>query len=279
MKPAASRLLVGLISLAVGCGAQALPIVPTDTIASGGSSLVLKVDDAAVYRRPFTLDLTIDGRNLIVYSSQPADQIGSFHHLHKGGAGTHIESNQIHLGGSLVGTAGTRSGLVYTLTRTGELSRLTEKVDLVFTTGTTFRLTGLGASQWTLGDTFATRHGYSNAAALPTPDLSGWEVTGSTLVFSQTGSLVEGPPYAPFSMPPVVAFNGFNTFDRNFSVTGCSATTPCQVTMITELNITRVPLFDLIVVVVVILLVLLAGGAAFSTMRRRRAARAGSSSG
>src|SRR5262249_27408023 len=84
------RLMVCAFVLSVAPRAQSLPIIATETITSGGSSLVLKVDDASVFRRPFTLDLTIDGQTLLVYSSQPTDQLGAFHHLHKGGAGTHI---------------------------------------------------------------------------------------------------------------------------------------------------------------------------------------------
>lgn len=269
MKNTASRLIVCVVALFVLPRAEALPIIPTDSVSSGSSRLVLKVDDATVFRRPFSLDLTIDGQNLLVYSSQPTDQLGGFHHLHGGGPGSHIDSNQIHVAGSLVGSPGLRGGVAYTLTRTGLVSRVTEKVDITITANATINLTGLGANPFTLGDVFATRHGFTNAAALPSPDLSGWQVSGTTLVFSQTGSLVDGPPYAPVSIVPIVSFNGFNPFNQSISVTGCTMAAPCEVTMITELNITKAPVIEWTLVPLLILLIALAATIGMLTWRRR----------
>lgn len=269
MKNIVSRVIVCVLALLVLSRAETLPIIPTETISSGGSSLVLKVDDATVFRRPFSLDLTIDGQSLLVFSSQPTDRLGGFHHLHGGGPGTHIEPNQIHLAGPLVGSSGLRGGVVYTLTRTGSVSRVTEKVDVASTVSATIKWTGLGANPFTLGDTFATRHGFSNAAALPSPDLTGWQIAGTTLVFSQTGSLVDGPPFAPVSILPVVSFTGFNPFDQNVSVTGCTMAAPCQITMVTELNISRLPpVIEWTLVLLIIVLVLL-GAAGLLAWRRR----------
>jgi len=178
---------------------------------------------------PRTIEWTVEGRRILVYPSVPLTFL-DIAHLHSSG---HVATNQVHAQGPMLGyatgaTTGTvTGGIVYTVNgdATGSgAARITEKVDIANKgSGTVpLNLSGMG---WKPPENPA--HG-----PLEIPDLSGLNITGTTTVFIQAGSITDGPPYAPVTVLPVAAFSGFNPFRQNVDLPAGST-----LTMITELKL------------------------------------------
>ena len=125
-----------------------------------------------------TLEWTVDGRRILVYPSGPSTffDVGHFH------SGAHVTAQQIHAQGPYLGyaindaTGTVVGGLVYSLVgdiANSQRARLTEKLDLVNRTANTLTvsLAGLGFKP--------------TQPALEVPDLSGLQLKGTTVVFTQ----------------------------------------------------------------------------------------------
>lgn len=228
-------LLVATILVISPCLAQAASV----TIMDNNSSLKFTIDDPGFnlgvpndpVQLPRTLEWTVDGRRILVYPSGPSTFL-DIGHIH---FDAHVAANQIHAQGPLLGygtgaTAGTvTGGIVYTVnggTSGNGISRISEKVDVRNNTSgaLSLSLAGLGFKP--------------TQASLEVPDLTGLNISGTTVVFfqgnPQTVSLTD-PPFAPVTVLPVVSFSGFNPlFNQSFSLPAGAF-----LTMTTELKVTR----------------------------------------
>jgi len=260
-------LLVATLAMLVTPLAQAESLSITDN----NSALKFSRDDPTAnlgtpsdpVQLPRTLEWTVDGRRILVYPSSPANFV-DVGHLH---FGAHVRSNQMHAQGPLLGYVtgpidGTvTGGIVYSLdggTAASGTSRISEKVMIhnKAAADVPVLLAGMGFKP--------------PQAALEVPDLSGLEVTGTTVIFVQgnamTDSLTE-PPFAPLTVLPVVSFTGFNPLlNQNYNVPAGS-----YLTMVTELKVARAPLtLSVSIVWWLIAALVLAAGAVFVGRRKRR---------
>lgn len=239
------------------------------TITDQNSSLKLNIDEPNAnlnvpndpVQLPRTVEWTVDGRRILVYPSSPLtfDDVG---HMH---LGAHVNTNQIHAQGPLLGygtgamTGTVTGGVVYTVSggaTSSGTSRISEKVDIHNKSGgpVSVLLAGMGFKP--------------TQQSLEQPDLSGLTVNGTTVVYfqgnPQTGSLTE-PPFAPVTVLPAVNFSGFNPL-LNQSL---NLPDGAMLTMVTELTVQRAPLLSLTTIVIIAVLVLLLGGAGMAYVSRR----------
>ena len=178
---------------------------------------------------PRTLEWTVDGRRILVYPSGPSTFL-DIGHLH---GDAHVAANQMHAQGPLYdhGTGvmqGTiTGGVVYSVhggTAGSGTSRISEKVDIHNKTSSAVSLSLAGM-------------GYrSPQASLEVPDLTGLNLTGTTVVFYQgnlqTGSITDAA-FGPVTVLPVSSFSGFNPLlNQNLSLPAGAT-----LTMVTELKI------------------------------------------
>ena len=213
---------------------------------------------------PRTLEWTVDGRRILIYPSGPSTflDIGHSH------SGAHVAANQIHGQGPLLGygsgaTSGTvTGGVVYTVdggTAGSGISRISEKLDVHNKTGgnVSISLAGLGFKP--------------TQASLEVPDLTGLNLTGTTLVFfqgnPQTGSITD-PPFAPVTVQPVVSFTGFNPlFNQSLNLPAGA-----MLTMVTEIKVgTPLTLVAMPILWILLAVAGLATAAGALLWRRRRA--------
>ena len=248
--------------------AQAAPLTITDD----NSSLKFTIDEPTFnlgvpndpVQLPRTLEWTVDGHRILVYPSSPSTFL-DIGHIHPD---AHVAGNQIHAQGPLLGygtgaTTGTvTGGIVYTVdggTPGNGMSRISEKVDIRNNSSgaVSLLLTGMGFKP--------------TQASLEVPDLTGVNITGTTLIFFQgisgAVSITDGPPFAPVTVLPVVSFSGFNPLlNQSFSLPAGAT-----LTMVTELKVTpglslmALPLFWLAVAAIVF-----ATAMGVVTWRRRR---------
>jgi hypothetical protein len=215
---------------------------------------------------PRKIEWTVDGRRILVYPSSPATFV-DVGHLHPG---AHVRLNQIHAQGPLLDFAtgpgqsdGTvTGGIVYSVdggAAGSGTSRISEKVDIHNKTAgnVSVLLAGMGFKP--------------TQASLEVPDLTGLEVTGTTLMFvhgnAQTDTFTEPPTFAPLTVMPVVAFSGFNPLLNQ------SLTLPAgaYLTMVTELKVARTaPVLTILAWLILAVIVL---GTGAMLMRRRTPAR------
>ena len=207
------------------------------TITDDNSSVKFSIDEPIAninspsdpLQLPRTLEWTVDGRRILIYPSGPSTflDIGHSH------SGAHVAANQIHGQGPLLGfgtgaTAGTvTGGVVYTVdggTTGSGASRISEKLDVHNKTSgnVSISLAGLGFKP--------------TQASLEVPDLTGLNLTGTTLVFfqgnPQAGSITD-PPFAPVTVQPVVSFSGFNPlFNQSLNLPAGA-----MLTMVTEIKV------------------------------------------
>ena len=244
---------------------------PPITITDQNSSLKYTTDEPGgntgqpsdPLQLPRKVEWTVDGRRILVYPSSPSSFL-DIAHLH---TNAHVGTNQMHAQGPLLGygtgatTGSVLGGVVYTVSgaATGSgASRITEKVDIHNkTTGDVpLLLAGFGFK--------------SPQPALEVPDLSGLNLSGTTVVYfqgnAQTNSFTE-PPFAPVTILPVVTFSGFNPLlNQNLNLPAGA-----HLTMITELKLTpAVTLITPIWIWIVALLVLAASLAAWVWRKRAR---------
>jgi hypothetical protein len=179
-----------------------------------------------------TLEWTVDGRQILVYPSGPSTLL-DIGHLHPD---QHVTAAQMHAQGPLLDfgtgpmTGGVTGSIVYTVDGDPPGSRtslISEKVDIHNKTSgaLSISLTGLGYKP--------------NRAGQTIPDLSGLNITGTTVVYSQGNSmatsLTDGPSFAPMEVLPVVSFSGFNPLvNKSISLPAGGF-----LTMITELKLSR----------------------------------------
>ncbi len=242
------------------------------TISDANSSVKFSFDEPVAninspsdpLQLPRTLEWTVDGRRILVYPSGPSTflDIGHSH------SGAHVAANQIHGQGPLLGygtgaTSGTvTGGVVYTVdggTAGSGISRLSEKLDVHNKTSASvsISLAGLGFKP--------------TQASLEVPDLTGLNLTGTTLVFiqgnPQTGSITD-PPFAPVTVRPVVSFTGFNPlFNQSLNLpAGAMLTMVTEIKLAAPLTLVAMPLFWILLSVAV-----LATAAGALLWRRRRA--------
>jgi hypothetical protein len=191
-------------------------------VSDDNSTLSVNIDDNNVAHFPRKLQWNVNGKEIVVYPSNPSGflDVGHSHF------GFHVGPNQIHLQGPLFGLTGVTGGVVYTLDgATGSTSTLSEKVDVRNRSGGPVDVPLVGLGAW-----------FPNTANLPAPNLDGFIVTGTTVVSVQgntmAASLIDGPPYAPFTLLPVVSFTGLNPLsNQSFSLPDGAT-----LTMITELK-------------------------------------------
>ncbi|MET0964158.1 MAG: hypothetical protein ABWY05_15285 [Noviherbaspirillum sp.] len=178
---------------------------------------------------PRTLEWTVDGRRILVYPSGPSTLL-DIGHLH---FDAHVAANQMHAQGPLYdhGTGSMQGtitgGVVYSVnggTAGSGTSRISEKVDIHNKTSSAVALSLAGM-------------GYrSPQASLEVPDLTGLNLTGTTVVFYQgnlqTGSITDGA-FGPVIVLPVTSFSGFNPLlNENINLPAGAV-----LTMVTELKI------------------------------------------
>jgi len=257
-------LLLAALVLAAPCVAHAWPPL---TITDQNSSLTYTTDEPGAnfnqpndpVQLPRKVEWTVDGRRILVYPSGPSTFL-DIGHLH---ADAHVAANQMHAQGPMMGHGtGATSGdvvgaVVYTLSGAAAgsgASRITEKVDIHNKTAgaLSLSLAGLGFKP--------------TQAALEVPDLSGLDLSGTTVVFFQgnatTNSFTE-PPFAPITVLPMVNFSGFNPlFNQNLSLPAGA-----RLTMITELRVTPPPLVLTTTILWILLAVVLGGAAAYAAAR------------
>lgn len=207
------------------------------TIADANSSLKYTTD-APIYNLslpndpvqfPRTLEWTVDGRRILVYPSAPSNLL-DIAHLH---VDAHVSTNQMHAQGPLYdhGTGPVQGtitgGVIYTVdggTAGSGTSRISEKVDIHNKTSGTVSLALAGM-------------GYrSPQASLEVPDLTGLNLTGTTMVFYQgnlqTSSITDAP-FGPVIVLPVTSFSGFNPLlNQNINLPAGAI-----LTMVTELKV------------------------------------------
>jgi hypothetical protein len=226
------------------------------TITEDNSSLKFTIDDPTFnlgvpndpVQLPRTLEWTVDGHRILVYPSGPSTFL-DIGHKH---TDAHVAANQMHAQGPILGfgtaaTAGTvTGGVVYTVdggTSGSGTSRIYEKVDILNKTSgaLSLSLAGLGFKP--------------TQASLEVPDLTGVNLTGTTVVsiqgITQAVSITD-PPFGPVTVLPVVSFSGFNPlFNQSLSLPAGA-----MLTMITELkvaptvNLVAAPLYWLVAVIV-----------------------------
>jgi hypothetical protein len=225
-------LMVLLMSLGSGL-AEADSVTVTDQNASLKSTRDEPIFNVGSPSDPLrllrTLEWTVDGRRILVYPSGPSTflDVGHFH------SGAHVTAQQIHAQGPHLGfaineaTGTVTGGLVYSLSGDAAGSgraRLSEKLDVVNKTSNTLTvsLAGLGFRP--------------SQPAREVPDLSGLELKGTTVVFTQgtTGATsLTDPPYGPVTVRPVVNFTGFNPlWNQSFGIPAGGT-----LTMVTELTV------------------------------------------
>jgi hypothetical protein len=219
--------------------AVAQPAPPLSvTIADKNSSLKFTIGNPSVIggpndptQLPRTLEWTVDGRTILVYPSAPSNLL-DIGHLH---SGQHVKNNQMHAQGphfqygTGAMTGNVTGGIVYTVeggqpgSRT---SRISEKVRIHNKTGNYLALSLAGL-------------GYKPPANPNVPDLTGLDITGTTVVYYQgspaTLQLTDGPPFGPLTILPLISFSGFNPL-LNQTV---SLAPNAYLVMITELNVSR----------------------------------------
>ncbi len=193
------------------------------TVTSNNSTLTIDIGPPdAVIQILSSLEWSVDGRRILVYSSSPLFSL-DINHFH---ADTHVDSNQIHALGPLPGYDDkVVGGVVYTLDggKDGSLSsRISEKLDIVNNTGTDLPLLLIGLG-WK-----------PTSPALEVPDLTGLNVTGTTVAFFVVGSIAEGA--GKVTVLPIVSFSGFNPFNQQVTIPAGAT-----LTMITELEVSRAP--------------------------------------
>ena len=258
-----------LTALLLGpCVTQAAPPI---TISNQNSSLTYTTDEPGAnvgqpndpMQLPRKVEWTVDGRRILVYPSGPSTFL-DIGHLH---SGAHVEANQIHAQGPLIGygtgaqTGNVVGGLVYTLsgsTAGSGISRISEKLDIHNKTAAAVQLSLAG-------------FGFKpTQAALEVPDHSGLDLRGSTVVFfqgnTQTNTLTEPYVFAPVTILPVVTFSGFNPlFNQTLSLPAGA-----HLTMITELKVAPPALLITWSVAWILVAILLAAPLALWAMRRRK---------
>jgi hypothetical protein len=257
-------LLLAVVVLAVPCAANAWPPL---TITDQNSSLTYTTDEPGAnlgqpndpVQLPRNLDWTVDGRHILVYPSGPSTFL-DIGHLH---SSLHVQANQMHAQGPMIGYGSNAvagdvvGGVVYTVngaTAGSGASRITEKVDIHNKTGSALSvsLAGFGFKP--------------TQAALAVPELSGLDLTGTTVVYFQgnatTNSFTE-PPFAPVTVLPVVNFSGFNPlFNQTLSLPAGA-----RLIMITELKVAPAPLILTTTILWVLLAIVLGGAAAYAAAR------------
>jgi hypothetical protein len=164
---------------------------------------------------PQTIEWTVDGRRILVYPSSPVNYLDIGHHH----LGAHVAVNQIHAQGphhayatdAAVGEV--TGGVVYTVTgRTpgSEISIISEKVRIHNKTAGPLSLSLYGMGFKPL------------QPSLVVPDLTGLNITGTTVAYTQGNSntlqLTYGPDFAPLKVLPVVSFSGFNPFHESIKL-------------------------------------------------------------
>lgn len=219
-------------STAVVLGAAALVLAPRlargETIGDENSTLELTLTTPV--ELPRTLEWTVDGRRILVYPSGPGHLLDVYVHRPHGDG--HVDMNQMHTQGTLLGYEGVFGGIVYTVDG-GEpgsgASRISEKVDL-------FNATNAPVSLSLYGMGFRpTREGFA------VPDLRGLRIIGTTAVFTQGEDdrpsiifpIATPPYYAPLTVLPIISFSGFNPLFNHDITLEPGAT----LTMITELKV------------------------------------------
>ena len=240
---------------------------PPLTISNQNSSLTYTTDEPGAnlgqpndpVQLPRKVEWTVDGRRILVYPSGPSTFL-DIGHLH---ADAHVEANQMHAQGPMIGYGSSVvagdvvGGVVYTVS--GEAagsgrSRITEKVDIHNkTTGAlSMSLAGFGFKP--------------TQAALEVPDLSGLDLTGTTVVYFQgnaTSNSFTEPPFAPVTVLPVVSFSGFNPlFNQTLSLPAGA-----RLIMITELKVAPAQVMLTTTILWILLAIVLGGAAAYAAAR------------
>ena len=257
-------LLLTVFVLGLPNVAQAWPPL---TISNQNSSLTYTTDEPGAnlgqpndpVQLPRKVEWTVDGRRILVYPSGPSTFL-DIGHLH---SSAHVEANQMHAQGPMIGYGSNAvagdvvGGVVYTVS--GEAagsgrSRITEKVDIHNkTTGAlSLSLAGFGFKP--------------TQTALEVPDLSGLDLTGTTVVYFQgnaTSNSFTEPPFPPVTVLPVVTFTGFNPlFNQTLSLPAGA-----RLIMITELKVAPAPLILTTTILWVLLAIVLGGAAAYAAAR------------
>jgi hypothetical protein len=210
---------------------------------------------------PRTVEWRVDGRRILVYPSGPSTFL-DIGHLH---TDAHVAANQMHAQGPIIGygtgalTGNVVGGVVYTIhggAAGSGRSRISEKVDIHNKTGGDVQLSLAG-------------FGFKpTQAALEVPDLSGLNLSGSTIVFyqgnAQTATLTEPPQFAPVTVLPAVTFSGFNPLFNQTITLPAGA----RMTMVTELKVEPAPV--LILVWILVALLAATALALWSGARRRK---------
>lgn len=256
-------LILSLIAVAGSAGAASV------TLTDQNSSLKYTTDDPGSnlgqpndpVQLPRTVEWTVNGRRILVYPSGPSTFL-DIAHLH---ADAHVGASQLHAQGPMLGfgtgamTGTVLGGVVYTVTggaAGSDTSLITEKVDI-------HNLSGNAVSLSLAGFGFK-----PTQTALEVPDLSGLDLTGTTVVYfqgsAQTNSFTE-PPFAPVTILPMVSFKGFNPlFNQNLSLPAGA-----YMTMIAELKVAPAP-FILVPAWVWIVAALVLVAVAVGFVRRRK---------
>jgi len=226
-------LWVTLLSAAL-LSSGGLALANPTTITDDNSSFVLSHQPPSIVGTlAFSGEWFVDGRRILTYVSSPANliDIGGHHH-----SDSHVNANQLHaqgqlFGGPAMGGPDISGGIVYTVdggTAGSSISRLVEVVELTLgsgiTTPQTFNLTGFGFEPQPHG-----------GATFEIPDLTGLNITGTTLAFAERGSFSVGP-FRDLTVLPFHSFTGFNTFSQDITLNPNST-----LRMITELNVSPVP--------------------------------------
>ncbi|WP_192805158.1 carbohydrate-binding protein [Noviherbaspirillum aerium] len=255
------------------CGAVAAMVSPciaqvnTATVTNENSSLAFTRGESSAsfpFSLPQRLEWVVDGRRILVYPSNPSVFINVNNHLHGSG---HVEPYQLHAQGNVLGyeassnpkdVSGRVTGaIVYTVNGGAAgsgISRISEKVDIFNRSGEAIPLT-LGGLGWKPTGTGA------HDRNLEIPDISGLDVTGTTVAFVQgngyrdpqgaahSGSIVDrpeananyrniadntNPTFASVTVYPALSFSGFNTFSRNITLPAGAT-----LSMITEINVKK----------------------------------------
>lgn len=204
------------------------------TVTEDNSALTFDHGAADIFGiRANAVDWVVDGRRILTYVSSPANLIDVAHHH----SDAHVSGNAIHaagqiLGGPSAGGLDISGGIVYTLdgaAAASGVSRLTEVVELTLGTSIT--------SPITLGFTgFGFQPSPHGGVTFEMPDLSGLLVTGTTLLFAQTGSFsIPSPGFGHLTILPFHSFTGFNTFRQDLTLAPGST-----VRFITELNVSNI---------------------------------------
>lgn len=183
-----------------------------------------------------TIDWTVEGRRILVYPSGPAGWL-DIAHAHPG---AHIAPNQIHIQGPHLGYGtddfnGTiTGGVVYTVNGNPEgtgISRIVEKVDIINKTSSPLNVPLIGMGWMPTGGV--------HQQGLEIPDLSGLNITGTTIAFIQgntpdntrTGSITD-PPFTSSTYIHTVSFIGYNP-----ATPGISLPAGSTLTVITEIKV------------------------------------------